>query len=278
MKFNVGSNIALMDFLLSQNLKRNDIKNYLKYKSIYVNGDNSIKFNHELKKGDIVEISKEKRKTSLDIIYEDEEFIVINKPCGLLSERTAKEEYKTAFNYVREYLKLKHENVYLVHRLDQYTSGVLMFVKSKKLYDLMTHNWNDLIKKRGYIALVEGRVEDKEGVIKTYLYESKSQLVKVSFTEGKEAITEYKVIRCDNQYSKLEINLKTGRKNQIRVHMNHIGHPVIGDDKYGSGRLSPIKRLGLHANKLEFIHPVTKKKYLFEADIPSSFDLWKKNK
>lgn len=280
MVYKVKNNDILMNFLLTQGLKRGDVKNHLKYKQVYVNDVVTTKFNYELKAGDVVEIVKEKRSRNnkLDIIYEDDEIIAINKPCGLLSERSYKEVNKTAFNYVKEYLALKKENVYLVHRIDQYTSGVLMFVKSKKLYDLLTSDWNNLVKTREYIAIVEGDIKPKENKIETLLYENKAQLVKVSKTEGKKAITRYKTIKSNKDYSLLQVDIDTGRKNQIRVHLSYIGYPIIGDDKYGE-RISPIKRLGLHANKFEFVHPVNKKIYSFEAPIPYSFNsLFKKGK
>lgn len=278
MQYRVKENSILMEFLLNQGLKRGDVKNFLKYKQVYVNGVATSQFNYELKKGDEIEIGKEKktRNTKLDIIYEDAEFIVINKPCGLLSERSFKEQNKTAFNYVREYLSSKKEDAYLVHRIDQYTSGVLMFVKNKKLYDLMTSDWNNLVKTREYIAIVEGNIEPKENRIETLLYENKAQIVKVSKTEGKKAITRYKTLKSNRDYSMLQVDIDTGRKNQIRVHLAYIGYPIIGDDKYGE-RISPIKRLGLHANKFEFNHPITHKLYSFEAPIPYSFNsLFKK--
>lgn len=280
MLYKVKEKTILMDFLLSQGIKRGDVKNHLKYKQVLVNGIVTSQFNFELKQGDEVEVGKDKkpRNSKLDIIYEDNEIIVINKPCGLLSERSYKETNKTAFNYVREYLSAKKEDTYLVHRIDQYTSGVLMFVKNKKLYDLLTSDWNNLVKTREYIAIVEGNIEPKENKIETLLYENKAQLVKVSKTEGKPAITRYKTLKSNNDYSMLQVDIDTGRKNQIRVHLSYIGYPIVGDDKYGE-KISPVKRLGLHANKFEFIHPINKKLYSFEAPVPYSFNaLFKKGK
>ena len=279
-KYIVKEDGLLMDFLLRQNLKRGDVKNYLKYKNTYVNGTPVSKFDYALKKGDTVEIIKGhvNTNTKLNIIYEDKEFIVINKPCGLLSERAYKEANKTAFNYVREYLEAKHEEAYIVHRIDQYTSGVLMFVKNSKLAKAMTERWNDLVKKREYIAICEGRVEPKEKRIETLLYENSAQIVKVSKTEGKKAITNYHVLKENSKYSMLQVDIETGRKNQIRVHLSYLGYPIIGDDKYGN-KQSPIKRLGLHANRFEFRHPFTDKLCSFEAEVPECFNsLFKEGK
>ena len=270
MIYKVKNDDTLLHYLITNtSKKRNDIKNALKYKKVFVNGEIVTQFDYLIHINDQIEI-RSSNTSSIDIIYEDDEFIVINKPCGLLSERTHNESTKTAFNYVNEYLKKKREKAYLVHRLDQYTSGVLMFVKKKNLYDLMTHHWNDLVLDRNYIGVVEGTLKD-EGHIETYLYESSSQLVKVSKDKGKKAITNYKVLKSNKHYSLLDIHILTGRKNQIRVHMSYIHHPIIGDDKYGH-KSSPIKRLGLHANSFTFKHPINHKKYTFKTDIPNEFN------
>lgn len=278
MRYEVKENITLMDFLLKEtSKKRNDIKNLLKYKSISVDGHIETYYAYILQVGQIVEIQTKKKDTALDIIYEDKEMIVIQKPCGLLSEKAGYENQKTAYDMVKQYLSKKKENIYLVHRLDQYTSGVLMFVKTKKLYDLFTHNWNHYVKTRGYIAIVEGQMKKPKGTIENYLAESKTQVVYItSQDKGKKAITHYKQIKTNKKYTMLEIYLDTGRKNQIRVHMSSIHHPIIGDTKYGS-IVNPIKRLGLHAHELMFIHPITHKEMRFVSKTPDSFDkLFKK--
>ena len=202
---------------------------------------------------------------------------MINKPCGLLSEKTRNEAQKTAYQIVKNYLSKKREEIYLVHRLDQYTSGILMFVKTKKLYDLMTHNWNHYVKVRGYIAIVEGKMKKPKGTIENYLAESKTQNVYItSKDKGKKAITYYKQIRSNQKYTMLEIYLDTGRKNQIRVHLSSLQHPIIGDSKYGAVT-NPIHRLGLHAHQFMFIHPLTHKEMRFTSKTPDSFDkLFKK--
>ena len=278
MDYKVEHPQPLMDFLLEKTKKkRNVIKNLLKYQNVSVDGHVETYFAYALQTGQIVSIGDMKKPTSFDILYEDKDMIVIDKPCGLLTEQTMSEKNKTAYALVKQYLSRQKENVYLVHRLDQYTSGVLMFVKNKKLYDELTHHWNDYVKVRGYIAIVEGRMKKKQDTIINYLAESKSQNVyNTSKDKGKKAITHYRVIKSSPKYSMLEVTLDTGRKNQIRVHLSSLHHPIIGDHKYGA-TTNPIKRLGLHAHVLEIIHPFTKREMRFVSKTPEIFDkLFKK--
>ncbi len=273
MKYTVTQDSTLMDFLLiSTNKKRNDIKTLLKYENIQVDGHIETHYAYPLQVGQIVEIGQKKNNSLIDIIYEDKEMIVINKPCGLLSEQTQNVKEKTAFYMVKEYLSKKKEDVFLVHRLDQYTSGVLMFVKNKKLYDLLTHDWNHYVKVRGYIAIIEGTMNKSKGTIDNYLTESKGQEVFItSKDKGKRAITHYHQIKSNKRFSMLEVYLDTGRKNQIRVHLSSTHHPIVGDDKYGA-KSNPLKRLGLHAHELMLIHPITHAEKRFVCKTPESFD------
>ncbi len=278
MKYNVDQVMSLFDFLLKKsNKKRNEIKKLLKYENVYVDGHIQTHYAYHLEVGQIVEIKKGQKEIGLDILYEDQELIVINKPCGLLSEQTEHEKEKTAYSYVKAYLAKKKEKIYLVHRLDQYTSGILMFVKNKKLYDTLTHDWNHYIKKRGYIAVVEGKLPKKKGTIDKYLAESKTQIVYITSKEkGKRAITYYRQIQSSRHYTMLEIHLDTGRKNQIRVHMASLHHPIAGDQKYGA-KTNPIKRLALHAHEFMFIHPFTLEEMRFVSQTPDSFKKILKN-
>lgn len=272
MKYYVDKDIGLMDFLLFKQYKRNTIKNLLRYENIMVNGQVQTHYAYPLKQGQVVEILKKKEVTPLPIIYEDKDIIVINKPCGLLSEETDHEKEKTAFHIMKQYLQKKNEKIYLVHRLDQYTSGILMFVKNKKLYEILTSSWNEYVQERGYIAIVEGIMKEKKGTIRNYLNESKTQEVYISSKkEGKLAITHYKQIKTNKRYSMLEVKLETGRKNQIRVHLSSLHHPIIGDKKYGS-RVDPISRLALHHHRFTFIHPLTHQKYQLTCQTPDEFN------
>ena len=212
----------------------------------------------------------------LDIIYEDKELIVVNKPAKKLTIATNKEELNTLYHEVYEYVhkKNKRNRIFIVHRLDKDTSGVVLFSKNEKLKYLLQDNWNE-ITKRSYLAIVEGIVKDK-GTVKSYLKETKTLLTYSSNKkDGKLAITEYEPITYHNKNTLLKINIKTDRKNQIRVHMKDIGHPIIGDKKYGSKK-DLYKRMTLHAYELELIHPITKKKMVFTAKIPNCFNEFKK--
>lgn len=272
MKYQVDKEIKLFDFLIQKTgKKRKDIKQLLKYKNVYVDDNVQTYYAFLLTQGQIVEIKSTKNELPFPILYEDKDIIVIDKPCGLLSEKTGLENQKTAYYIVKQYLLKKKENIYLVHRLDQYTSGILMFVKTKKLYEVLTHHWNEYVKIRGYQAIVEGQIKPSQGVIDNYLAESKTQNVYITSSDkGKRAITKYRVIQFNHKYSLLEVYLETGRKNQIRVHFSSINHPLVGDLKYGA-KTNPIKRLGLHAHEFMIIHPLTKKEMHFYSTVPQSF-------
>lgn len=207
----------------------------------------------------------------LDILYEDKFVIIINKPSNLLTVATIKEKNRTLYSYVFDYLKQKNKNnkVFIVHRLDKDTSGIVMFAKDEKTKFYLQDNWDKF--KRNYVAVVNGIVKKEKGVIKSYLQETKTHLTySVSDKNGKLAITEYEKILSNKQYTMLSLNLKTGRKNQIRVGLADMGNPIVGDKKYGVKK-DPIRRMALIANTLEFIHPKTKEKIIIDIDIPNSF-------
>ncbi|MDO5568821.1 MAG: RNA pseudouridine synthase [bacterium] len=217
----------------------------------------------------------------LHIIYEDKNIIVVDKPAKLLTIASAKEKYKTLYKEVSDYLKKKHASnkVYIVHRLDYETSGVILFAKNHKYKTIIQNNWNNIVINREYQAIVEGIVTNKEQTIKSYLKETKTHL-SYSTTDkqnGKLAITKYKVIKQNNKYSLLQINILTGRKNQIRVHMQDINHPIIGDKKYHS-KENPLNRLGLHACLLEINIKGYKETFVFKSNPPKAFlNLFKDN-
>ena len=208
------------------------------------------------------------RKDRIKILYEDKSIIVVSKPSHLLTISTDNEKEKTMFHKVIEYERKKNKNnkVFIVHRLDKDTSGILVFAKNERIKRQLQDNWQNT--KRYYQAVVEGNVEKKEDTIKSYLKENKALITySTNKSDGKLAITKYKVIKTNKKYSLLDIEILTGRKNQIRVHMNDINHPIIGDKKYNS-KTNPIKRLGLHANKLILQHPITKQTMTFEDKTP----------
>lgn len=270
-KYIVKENEILIEFLKKtfSNLSKNSVKSLLHNEKVFVNGNMTTKYNYELNIGDVVEI-REKVAKNIDIIYEDKDIIVINKPSGLLTVATEKEKNKTAYHLVMEYLKKKNKNnrIFIIHRLDKDTSGIIMFAKNERAKHLYQDNWNDIVKKRCYYAVIDGKMENKEGTIKSYLKENGNMVYSVKDRSGKLAITEYKVLKERKNISLLDINLKTGRKNQIRVHMKENKTPILGDLKYGE-KSKLINRLALHAYKLELINPVTKKLLIFEASMPN---------
>lgn len=274
-KYIVKENEILIEFLkkMFSNLSKNSVKSLLHNEKVFVNGNMTTKYNYELNIGDVVEI-REKIAKNIDIIYEDKDIIVINKPSGLLTVATEKEKNKTAYHLVMEYLKKKNKNnrIFIIHRLDKDTSGIIMFAKNERAKYLYQDNWNDIVKKRCYYAVIDGKMENKEGTIKSYLKENGNMVYSVKDRSGKLAITEYKVLKERKNISLLDINLKTGRKNQIRVHMKENKTPILGDLKYGE-KSKLINRLALHAYKLELVNPVTKKLLTFEINMPNEFKM-----
>lgn len=274
-KYIVKENEILIEFLkkMFSNLSKNSVKSLLHNEKVFVNGNMTTKYNYELNIGDVVEI-REKVAKNIDIIYEDKDIIVINKPSGLLTVATEKEKNKTAYHLVMEYLKKKNKNnrIFIIHRLDKDTSGIIMFAKNERAKHLYQDNWNDIVKKRCYYAVIDGKMENKEGTIKSYLKENGNMVYSVKDRSGKLAITEYKVLKERKNICLLDINLKTGRKNQIRVHMKENKTPILGDLKYGE-KSKLINRLALHAYKLELVNPVTKKLLTFEINMPNEFKM-----
>jgi len=279
-QYKVKIETELLSFLLEtfQNQSRNSVKSLLSSHRVTIDGAPVSQFNFKLYPGDTVIISdtaiRKKARSKLPIIYEDDEIIVINKPSGLLSVASDNEKGSTAYRMLSDYVqqKDKHNRVFVVHRLDEDTSGVLMVAKNVKIQQALQDNWNDIVSKRGYFAIVEGKLDKEQGTIKSYLKKNAQNMMYSSKKtgDGQLAITHYKVIQYNEDYSLLDVNIDTGRKNQIRVHLGEMGHHIIGDDKYGEPS-NPIKRLGLHAYELSLIHPITKKKLKFTCPMPKEF-------
>lgn len=275
----VKEECELLEFLLKtfKDQSRNSVKSLLSSHRVSIDGAPITQFNFKLFPGDVVIITKEpikkKIRKDLPIIFENEEMIVINKPSGLLSVPSDNEKGSTAYRMVTDYVqqKDKHNRIFIVHRLDEDTSGVLMFIKNKRLCDAFQDDWNNLAKKRGYYAVVEGVLKEKQKTIKSFLVKNSQNLMYSSPDKGGQfAVTHYKVMEENENYSLLDVNIDTGRKNQIRVHLGEMGHHVIGDDKYGKPA-NPINRLGLHAYELSITHPITKKLLTFTAPMPKEF-------
>ena len=213
------------------------------------------------------------KKDKLDIVYEDKSIIIVNKKAHMLTISTDNEKEKTLFHKVMLYEKRKNKNnkVFIVHRLDKDTSGLVLFAKDENIKYKLQNSW-DKNTKRGYVAVVNGQTKDKE-VLKSYLMETKTLLVYSTLDKknGKLAITEYKKIQSNNKYTLLKIRIQTGRKNQIRVQLSDNENSIIGDKKYGKSKFDPLRKLCLYANYLEFNHPSTNKKMIFELDIPKEY-------
>ena len=293
--YRVEAPAELLPFLLTKmgGMTRTSVKQLLGQRRVKVN--NAIQTRHDtpLRKGDLITIESgrgnaELRHPKLRIIYEDDALIVVEKKNGLLTvPYNPKSTETTALSILKDYVKKqsRQASVYVVHRLDRETSGVLVFAKSPELQEYMRTYWRQLVSKRTYVALVEGKLQKREGTITSWLTEDdRTAMVYSSPTNngGQKAITHYQVVKESTlqsddtaltaEYSLVELNLETGRTNQIRVHMASMGHPVVGDRKYGNGNeSSPIDRLCLHARTLEFIHPMTEKKVRFEASTPKEF-------
>lgn len=209
-------------------------------------------------------------KKKMDILYEDKELLVVNKPTGLLTIATEKEKFHTLYHEAREYVKKQNpkNKIFIVHRLDKDTSGIVVFAKQEKLKKELQENWNETAYLREYLAIVEGRIEKKKDILKSYLKEDKNHQVHSTKSGGNLAITHYETLASTKAYSLLKIKIETGRKNQIRVQLSELGHPIVGDKKYGSKK-NPMGRMGLHASKLEI--QIGKKNFLWSARIPVEF-------
>lgn len=209
----------------------------------------------------------------LSILHEDADVIVLIKARGLLTVATERERETTVQAYLNDYLEQKREgSIHVVHRLDRETSGVLVFAKNFRAREALKEQFAAHSTDRVYVAIVEGTMEPPSGTIRSNLIERRDlRMQSVSaHPDAKLAITHYKTVATRGPFSMLEVTLETGRKNQIRAHLSEGGHPIVGDQFYGSS-VNPLGRLGLHAKLLAFTHPVTKKRMRFEAPLPSEF-------
>lgn len=278
----VREETTLLPFLLAQvkGKSRNAVKNLLTNRQVLVEGKVSTRHDVPLTPGMGVTILPPDDCAPPDlpfpICYEDDHLLAIEKPAGLLSVASDREKERTAWRMVSGAYRVKDPTgrLFVVHRLDQDTSGLLLFAKSMEVKETLQQNWDSLVKERGYLAVVEGRPPEEEGVIRSWLRETKTHLiysVDAPCKDGKEAITEYKLVKTNGTYSLLELFLQTGRKNQIRVHMKDLSCPVVGDKRYG-GSKSPIGRLCLHAHRLVFTHPVTGQLVTLKSRKPRDFN------
>jgi len=276
----VKKSSSLIDCLTVLGHTRTKIKQLIRHRAVEVNGRAIHDLDHPLYKGDTVSVGRGKKgpeaalSHGMKIIYEDDAVVVIEKPAGLLTIASEKEKTKTAYYQLNEYLRHRDpgagERIFIVHRLDRDTSGLVLFAKTEVVKRLLQGSWKDVVKR--YYAVVEGTPARKEGEIKSSLSETRSLRVYSDphSDEAKPAVTKYRVMKRGPEYSLLDILIETGRKNQIRVHLADIGHPVAGDKKYGACT-DPFRRLALHACVLSFKHPLTGNRMRFESKIP---DRW----
>lgn len=273
--------IPLLEFLRSNQpqLSRTAVKALLKYDQIRLEGTVTNQFDIPVAPGQTISINFSRPWQTLSnprlrIVYEDDDIIVVNKGYGLLSVGTDNKKEGTAYSILRDYLKRLNpaNKLFIVHRLDQHTSGLMLFAKNIKAKEAMQHNWNNMVLDRRYAAIVEGCPEPAEGVRRSRLLENAQHLMySTDDPKGLEAVTRYKVLKSRNGYSLVDVSLDTGRKNQIRVHMHDMGTPIAGDRRYGA-KTSPIHRLALHARTLRFVHPMTHKDMNFSIPLPASFN------
>ena len=278
-----GGETTLLPFLMASmpHRKRTTVKELLRHEQVAVNGDPVTAATMPLSAGDTVKVNLVRpfikfHNRRLQLVHEDDDLIVVNKGYGLLSMGTDKVKEGTAYSILREYVKWSdpRNKLFIVHRLDRDTSGLMMFAKSAEAKEAMQHNWNNMVLNRKYVAVVEGIIDDDSGTVRSYLTEnSRHEVYSTDEPEGpdsKLAVTRWRVLSRGKGRTLVEVELDTGRKNQIRVHMKEMGHPITGDRRYGAGP-SPIHRLALHAATLRFVHPVTRREMNFATPVPAAF-------
>lgn len=278
--FRVKEPMALLSFIefALNGISRTRAKSILSGGGVRVNHRVAKQFDLLLEPGWLVEISKSKPRGELSskfvkIVYEDPHLIVIDKAVGILSMAGPHHPFcvKTVLD---EYFHRSHQHceAHVVHRLDRDTSGLLVYAKHLQAEQILEHNWHEIVTDRRYLALVSGVLPKQQGTIESWLKDNKVFFTFSSPEDngGKFAVTHYKLLKTDGVRSLVELKLETGRKNQIRVHMQDLGCPVCGDVKYGNGD-DPIGRLCLHAFRLNFFHPMTNEKLHFETDPPKAF-------
>lgn len=278
--FKVREEVELKPFLMKalDGISRNKAKSILSGGGMRVNRRIVKQFDLVLKPGDMVEISKRKPREELNnkfvsLVYEDAQIVVVEKKPGILSMGTSQQVYSVK-TVLDEYFRRTHQKctAHVVHRLDRDTSGLLVYAKTIEAEQILEHHWHNIVTDRRYVALTSGQPQQKQGMVESWLKDNKAYITFSSPVDngGKFARTHYKVVRSNAHHSLVELKLETGRKNQIRVHLQDLGCPVCGDEKYGNGD-NPIGRLALHAFRLNFYHPITNEQLRFETPIPKSF-------
>lgn len=281
-KFKIKENSTLLNAAISilKDHSASKVKSMLKHHQLAVGGVPSSQFDRPVNCGDELWVNFAGAfnifsHPKIKLIYEDNDIMVVDKGYGMLSTAAGGDtKSDTVFNVLRRYVKAgsEHARVYVVHRLDRDTSGLMILARTAKAREVMLTNWNKIILERKYEAIVEGRVAEDRGLVQNYLYDADNYEVKSSENpeEGVLAKTRYRTLDRGSRYSRVELSLNTGHKNQLRVHMKDLGHPICGDRKYG-GHSNPLHRLALHATKLGFTHPITAEEMHFESPVPENF-------
>ena len=260
--------------------KPTKLKSMLKHNQLAVNGVPSRQFDLAVHAGDQLWVNFDRSfqvfsHPRIKLVYEDNDIIVVDKGYGVLSTAAGKPSDDTVYNIIKKYARgfSDKANVYVVHRLDRDTSGLMLLTRTKQARDKLISNWNNMVIERKYVAVVEGDVAQPEGTIKSFLAENPDTFEMYSTDDkklGRLAVTKYRLLKQGKRFAMVELEIKTGRKNQLRVHMQDMGNPVSGDRKYG-GHPSPINRIALHAAVLSFVHPITGKAVTFNSPFPDNF-------
>ena len=278
------SEAGLLEFIASAlpDAKRGDLKKWLRFGHFAVDGQVTSAFDAPVAPGAVVELNLTRpfvvfRHPRLKLVYEDDDIIVVDKGYGLLSvdtDTSRKSHVETAYSILREYVKSKHPSnkIFIVHRLDRDTSGLMVFAKNVEAKEALQHNWNNMVLERKYVALLDGELAKESGEVRSHLAETVQHEVYSTDepSEGKLAVTRYRVRRKWKGRTLAEFSLDTGRKNQIRVHAHDLGCPITGDKRYGNGS-GPLHRLALLAETLRVAHPVTRLDMNFTSPVPSQF-------
>ncbi len=279
--YTVREACELLPFIMNvkDGISRTRAKELLAHKMVYVDHQITTQFNAPLKPGQLVQISKksnvhEFHHKMVRIVYEDAFILVVEKQNGILTSSPGGQKQETVKSVLDQYVKRQKKGaaVHTVHRLDRETSGLLVFAKSIDVQQTLVNNWQEIVTDRRYIAVCEGEMEKDNGTVSSWLMDNRMFVTYSSPIDngGKYAVTHYRTLKRANGMSLVELKLDTGRKNQIRVHMQDLKHSVAGDYKYGS-TIDPIGRIALHAYQLRFFHPITHELLKIELPIPASF-------
>lgn len=279
--FTVNEETTLLPFLFltMPTMSKTEVKSMLKYKHVAIKGSAVTQFDTPLYPGDTVEVNFGRsfykfNNPQVKVLFEDKWMVVIEKASGLLSVANDTAREKNAYHIIKDYVR--HDNpdaeLYVCHRLDQYTSGILVFAKDEALMNEMRSNWDFYVKERKYVCVTENIPPRKEDTIESLLTQNEHLRVHSTNDEtvGRLAVTHYRVMQTRGRYALVDVEIFTGKKNQIRVHMSEMGCPIAGDVKYGA-ETNPARRLMLHNYRLTFVHPVSGETMRFTLPMPSVF-------